>query len=77
MAATASVPRGRRRLMRSGARAGMAGYLFILPSLFFIFIFVILPILAAFYYIVSDYDLMQAPRFACPKNYSNLFSDTR
>ena len=77
MAASTSAPTRRWRLMRSGARGGIAGYVFILPSLLFIFVFVILPIIAAFYYSVTDYDLMQAPRFAGLKNYKNLFSDPR
>ncbi len=77
MAATTSVPQRRWRLMRSGARGGVAGYVFILPSLLFIFIFVILPIIAAFYYSISDYDLMKAPRLAGAKNYLNLLEDPR
>ncbi len=77
MAATTSAPTRRRRLPGSGRRGGTAGYVFVLPSLIFIFVFVILPIMAAAYYSVSDYDLMQAPRFAGLKNYKNLFSDPR
>ncbi len=77
MAATTSAPPRRRRLLRSGARGGIAGYVFILPSLLFIFVFVILPIIAAAYYSVTDYDLMKAPRFAGAKNYVNLFGDPR
>lgn len=58
-------------------RFGLAGYLFITPSLIFIFLFVILPIFASFYYSLTDYDLMKAPRFAGAKNYINLFGDPR
>jgi len=77
MAVTTSAPPRRRRLMRSGGRGSFAGYVFILPSLVFIFVFVILPIFASFYYSVSDYDLMSAPRFAGLKNYVNLLADPR
>jgi len=77
MAATTSVRTRRRRRLTSSRRGGIAGYVFILPSLLFIFVFVILPIIAAAYYSVSDYDLMKAPRFAGAKNYVNLFGDVR
>ncbi len=76
MAQSATVPRPRRRLF-GGARGGTAGYLFVLPSLLFIFVFVILPIIASFYYSLTDYDLMKAPRFAGLKNYKGLFDDPR
>jgi len=45
--------------------------------LLFIFVFVILPIIASFYYSVSDYDLMKAPRLSGLKNYANLLDDLR
>ena len=63
MATTATAPK-RRRGFRFGYRGGLAGYLFVAPSLLFLTVFVILPILAAFYYSLTDYDLMRAPRFA-------------
>jgi multiple sugar transport system permease protein len=47
------------------------------PSILFLIIFVILPIVAAFYYSLTDYDLMKAPRFAGFKNYGNLPGDVR
>ena len=61
----------------SNARSGIAGYMFVLPSILFIFIFVILPIFASFYYSITDYDLMKAPRFSGAKNYLNLLEDSR
>ena len=67
----------RRRFLHLGARGGLAGYFFVAPSLIFLGVFVILPIVAAFYYSVTDYDLMSAPKFAGLKNYRNLLSDTR
>ena len=76
MAATGQVPQRRRRL-NFGTRGGLAGYFFVAPSLLFLALFVILPIFAAFYYSVTDYDLMQAPRFAGLKNYGKLFDDDR
>jgi multiple sugar transport system permease protein len=50
---------------------------FVAPSIIFLIVFVILPIIAALYYSFTDYDLMQSPRFAGMKNYRNLLSDNR
>ncbi|MDP6507820.1 MAG: sugar ABC transporter permease [Chloroflexota bacterium] len=77
MATTASSQPARRRGFRFGRRGGLAGYFFVTPSLLFLIVFVIIPIIAAFYYSLTDYDLMRAPRFAGMKNYSNLFDDDR
>ena len=77
MAVTAvSKPDWRNRL-GLGSRGGLAGYMFVGPSIIFLIGFVILPIILAFYYSLTDYDLMQAPRFAGFKNYLNLLSDTQ
>jgi multiple sugar transport system permease protein len=67
----------RRRLFKFGNRGGLAGYLFVAPSIVFLLVFVILPIFLAFYYSLTDYDLMRSPRFAGFKNYLNLFDDVR
>lgn len=55
------------------------GYIFITPVLAFISIFVIIPIAAAFYYSITDYDLLKAPSLADPlwKNYGRLLDDPR
>jgi multiple sugar transport system permease protein len=74
--AVTTAPKPRRRF-RLGRRGGLAGYLFVTPSLLFLTVFVILPIFAAFYYSLTDYDLMRAPRFAGMKNYVNVFDDDR
>ena len=77
MATTAAPKRALRRRLRLGNRGGLAGYLFVAPSILFLLIFVILPIIAAFYYSFTDYDLMKPPRFAGSKNFGNLVSDAR
>ncbi len=61
----------------SVAQRGLVGYLFVAPSLLFLVVFVIMPIFAALYYSLTDYDLMQAPRYAGLKNYANLVEDIR
>ena len=70
-------PDGGASYLISGTAADWRGYLFVAPSLVFLVVFVILPIIAAFYYSLTDYDLMQAPRFAGLKNYANLGDDIR
>ena len=76
MATTGQVRRWR-RTFTFGRRRGLAGYFFVAPSLLFLALFVILPIIAAFYYSLTDYDLMSSPRFAGLKNYGKLFDDDR
>lgn len=60
-----------------GNRGGLAGYFFVAPSILFIAVFVLIPILGALWYSLTDYDLMSAPRWAGWKNYANLADDTR
>ena len=74
--ATTSRP-GLRRRLGLGNRGGLAGFVFVAPSLFFIVVFTILPIFGALYYSLTDYDLMQPPSFAGLKNYRNLTGDPR
>ena len=66
-----------RKRLGLGRRGGLAGYMFVAPSILFLIGFVILPIIAALYYSFTDYDLMSSPRFAGFKNYRNLFEDVR
>ena len=75
-AVTAKRPSPRRRL-GLGNRGGLAGYIFVAPSLVFLLVFVIVPIVGAFYYSFTDYDLMSGPNFAGVKNYANLLGDNR
>ena len=77
VATTAKSKPALRRRLGFGNRGGLAGYVFVAPSLIFLLIFVILPIVAAFYYSLTDYDLMRAPQFAGSKNYLNLVGDER
>ncbi len=77
MATEAAARPSLRRRLKLGNRGGLAGYFFVAPSLVFLFVFVIVPIFAALYYSLSDYDLMSSPSFAGLKNYRNLLSDNR
>jgi len=58
-------------------RQQLAGYVFIAPSITFIVVFVIFPVLSAFYYSLTAYDLMDAPKWAGLKNYRLLIQDER
>ena len=77
MASSAAGKRKLRKRLGLGNRGGLAGYMFVAPSLVFLSLFVILPIMLAFYYSLTDYDLMRSPRFAGFKNYVNLLDDVR
>lgn len=57
--------------------ASVAGYLFVAPSLLFILVFVIGPIVGAMWFSLTDYDLMSAPKFVGMKNYLRLIDDDR
>lgn len=55
----------------------LAGFLFILPSLFFLLLFVVYPILSAFYLSFHRYDLIQAPVWDGFGRYALLLDDQR
>ena len=55
-------------------RGGFSAYAFVLPSIIFILIFVVFPIVGTLYYSFTNYDLMQEPRWIGMKNYVNLFT---
>jgi multiple sugar transport system permease protein len=75
--ATSTATGGLRRRLRFGNRGGLAGYFFVAPSIGFLAVFVILPVLGALYYSFTRYDLMNPPEITGFKNYTDLLSDTR
>ena len=75
--ATGTVTAKRGLVARFGNRGGLAGYFFVLPSIIFLMVFVVLPIIAALYYSLTDYDLMSAPKYAGLMNYRALDNDPR
>lgn len=69
---------GKRRWFRGlGWRETLAGYLFALPALAGLTIFLILPILASFTLIFMKYDLLTPPEWIGLANVTQLFSDKR
>ncbi len=78
MAATAQRARfGLRRRLGLTYRGGATAYLFVLPSVIFIGVFVIVPIVGALYYSFNNYDLLTAPEWAWFKNYRLVASEPR
>ncbi|MXW28020.1 MAG: sugar ABC transporter permease [Chloroflexi bacterium] len=68
---------GARRRLGLTFRGGLVAYLFVLPSIVFIVVFIILPILAALYYSFTTYDLLTAPKLTGIDNYRALGSEPR
>ena len=66
-----------RRRLGLTYRGGATSYLFVLPSILFISIFVIVPIVGAFYYSFNDYDLLTAPQWSGLKNYQLISKEPR
>ena len=66
-----------RRRLGLTYRGGATSYLFVLPSVLFISVFVIVPIVGAFYYSFNDYDLLTAPEWSGLKNYQLIGKEPR
>ena len=65
------------RLMRTRIQEMIAGYLFILPAVFVLTVFLILPILASIGLVFTDYDLLTPARWLGLDNVTRLFGDKR
>ena len=66
-----------RRRLGLTYRGGATSYLFVLPSVLFISVFVIVPIVGAFYYSFNNYDLLTAPEWSGLKNYQLIGKEPR
>ena len=53
----------------------IAGYLFLLPNFLGFFVFMLFPILFAFYIMLTDWSLAQEPQFIGLKNFETLAND--
>ena len=69
--------RGMRRHLGLTFRGGLSAYLFVLPSILFILLFIIVPIIGALYYSFSSYDLLTAPTLNGIKNYQAIATEPR
>ncbi|MCY3695082.1 MAG: sugar ABC transporter permease [Chloroflexi bacterium] len=66
-----------RRRFRLTYRGGATAYLFVLPSVIFIGVFVIVPIVGALYYSFTNYDLLTPPEWVGLKNYQVIGKEPR
>lgn len=64
-----------RPLSPQARREAVEGYLFILPWLLGLVIFIVGPILASFYFSLTDYEVVRPPVFRGLANYQRLFTD--
>jgi multiple sugar transport system permease protein len=55
----------------------VAGYGFVLPAFLALFVFLVVPILAAFVLVFMDYDVLSPPEWIGLDNVTRLFSDQR
>lgn len=58
-------------------RQRLWGLAFITPALLGLLLFAIIPMLTAFYYSLTDYNLLEAPNVIGLANYTSIFSDAR
>ncbi len=78
MIALADAPRMTwRRKLGLTSRGGLTAYWFVLPSIIFIGLFVIVPIFGAVYYSLTDYDLLTQPELTGLGNYAAVGKDLR
>lgn len=76
MASIPTTPRSSpTRLSTQARREATAGYLFILPWLLGLIIFVLGPIIISFYYSLTDFDVVRSPIFSGGENYARLLGD--
>jgi multiple sugar transport system permease protein len=72
---SATSPKSRRRSFREILESdGVVGYVFILPFVLGFLIFTLYPVIASFYYSLTSYNILSAPRFIGFKNYSVMFT---
>jgi len=76
MAVSPNVVRIRRALGISN-RGGFTAYVFVLPSVLFLLLFVVSPIISTFYYAFTKYDLLRAPEIVGFRNFEVLLGDNR
>ena len=69
----AVLPRRARRSTRR-QREARAGLLFVLPWVVSLLLFTLYPVLATFYLSLTDYNLVQPPRWVGLQNYHTMFT---
>jgi multiple sugar transport system permease protein len=74
---TAAALPARKGRMGLRAREALAGYLFLLPWLFGLLLFVLGPMIASAYFSFTNYDVVNTPSFVGLKNYEEVFTRDR
>jgi multiple sugar transport system permease protein len=75
--ATSTAALGTTRRSPWARKQRYAAYLFVLPSLVFLVLFVVYPIVAALYFSFTKYTLLEAPRWVGLDQYRDLMTDPR
>lgn len=65
----------KKKILSLRARESLSFYLFILPWILGFLFFYLAPILASFYFSLTNWDLLTSPRFIGLKNYEKIFTD--
>ena len=66
---------GTRSLSRMARQEARAGYLFILPTYLFYFIFMLIPLRMTIYYSFTKFNMVKPPQWIGLSNYLKMFSD--
>lgn len=72
---TVTTSRPSRRRVRKALSADTAGYIFLLPWLLGVFVFVVGPALASLYLSFTDFNLLSPPKFIGLRNYIQMFTE--
>ncbi len=66
---------GRGRMSRARRREALTGFSFVLPWLLSLLVFTSYPVIAAFYFSFTDYNIIRPPRWLGTQNYRTMFAD--
>ena len=71
----AAARRSRAIRLSPALREAAAGYLFVLPWLFSLFVFTAYPVLASLFFSFTEYNVLQPPRWVGIDNYTRMFTN--
>jgi putative chitobiose transport system permease protein len=73
--AVVSAAKEQRKMSILERRRTLVAYLFMVPALAILIVFLVIPLLQVVYLSFTEYDILTAPKWVGLDNYSNLFSD--
>ena len=62
-------------IRRAFRKCDASGFLFVLPALVMLGVFMFYPLIATFYYSLTDFNIVRPPNFVGLENYRNLLTD--